>query len=105
MAHGLSCSEAFGIFLDQGSNPCLLGWQADSLPLSHQGSPLNFFFFLIKCFNCKTNLREGEDTSKGQESDLRAKVLSLVLPASHGHLQAMYPDRARMSQDDDISRF
>ena len=26
---------ACGIFLDQGSNSCLLHWQADSLPLSH----------------------------------------------------------------------
>ena len=30
-----------GIFLVQGSNPCLLHWQMDSLPLSHQGSPPN----------------------------------------------------------------
>ena len=29
-----------GIFLTHGLNPCLLHWQADSLPLSHQGSPL-----------------------------------------------------------------
>ena len=36
----LSCSRACGIFPDQGSNPCLLHWQADSLPLSHQRSPL-----------------------------------------------------------------
>ena len=28
-----------GIFPTQGPNPCLLNWQADSLPLSHQGSP------------------------------------------------------------------
>ena len=35
----LTCSEACGIFPDQGSNPSLLNWQADSLPLSHQGSP------------------------------------------------------------------
>ena len=28
-----------GIFPTQGSNPHLLHWQADSLPLSHQGSP------------------------------------------------------------------
>ena len=28
-----------GIILTQGSNPRLLHWQADSLPLSHQGSP------------------------------------------------------------------
>ena len=27
-----------GIFLTQGSNPCLLHWQEDSLPLSHLGS-------------------------------------------------------------------
>ena len=27
---GLSCSSACGIFLDQGSNPCPLHWQADS---------------------------------------------------------------------------
>ena len=39
-AHGLSCSGACGIFPYQGSNPCLLYWQADSLPLSHQGSPV-----------------------------------------------------------------
>ena len=26
-----------GIFLDQGSNLCLLQWQVGSLPLSHQG--------------------------------------------------------------------
>ena len=28
-----------GIFSTQGLNPCLLHWQVDSLPLSHQGSP------------------------------------------------------------------
>ena len=30
---------ACGIFLDQGSNPCPLHWQADSQPLRQQGSP------------------------------------------------------------------
>ena len=42
VAHGLSCSAACGIFPDQGSNSCLLHWQANSLPLSHQGSPSQF---------------------------------------------------------------
>ena len=32
------------IFLDQGSNPCLLHWQVNSLPLNHQGSPDWVFF-------------------------------------------------------------
>ena len=36
VAHQLSGSVACGIFLDQGLNPDLLHWQADSLPLSHQ---------------------------------------------------------------------
>ena len=39
----LSRSMACGIFLDEGSNPCLLHWQVDSLPRSHQGSPFSFF--------------------------------------------------------------
>ena len=46
VAPGLSCSTECGIFPDQGLNPCPLHWQADSLPLSHQGSP--FFGFDIK---------------------------------------------------------
>ena len=42
--HLLSCSAACGILPDQGSNPCLLHWQADSLPLSHEGSPCSWLF-------------------------------------------------------------
>ena len=43
VAHGLSCSAACGMFLDQGSNPCPLHWQADSQPLCHQGNPKDAF--------------------------------------------------------------
>ena len=39
----LSCSEACGVFPNQGSNLCLLHWQADSLPLSPQDSPAPAF--------------------------------------------------------------
>ena len=38
VVHRLSCSVARGSFLDLGSNWCVLHWQTDSLPLSHQGS-------------------------------------------------------------------
>ena len=31
VAHGLACSMAHGVFLDQGSNPCPLHWQAEIL--------------------------------------------------------------------------
>lgn len=44
-AHGLSCSLACGIFLDQGLNLRALGWQADSLPLS-----LTFGFWCLASF-------------------------------------------------------
>ena len=44
VANELSCSAACGIFWDQGSNSCLLPWQMDSLPLSHQGSPSQSVF-------------------------------------------------------------
>ena len=47
MAHSLSRSTACGIFLDQGSNPCPLHWQADSYPLRHQGSPKAAFLNLF----------------------------------------------------------
>ena len=30
LAHGVSCSQACGIFLDQGLNSCPLHWQVDS---------------------------------------------------------------------------
>ena len=39
-----------GIFPTQGSKPRLLDWQADSLPLSHQGSP---FDLLVCIFSIK----------------------------------------------------
>ena len=54
MAHGLGCFKAYGIFLDQGSNLCLLHWQADSLPLSHQGNPeliLNYWLSIYSNFS------------------------------------------------------
>ena len=41
VAHGLSCSTACGIFLDQELNPCPLHWQVNSKPLDHQGSLRN----------------------------------------------------------------
>jgi len=53
-AHGLSRCSSWSLehklngmwnLLNQGSNLCLLLWQADSLSLRHQGSPLVSFFF------------------------------------------------------------
>ena len=40
-----------GIFPTQGSNPCLLHWQTDSLPLSQQGSPSIHLIPSNPCFS------------------------------------------------------
>ena len=38
---GVGCHRLLqGFILTQGSNPCLLHWQVESLPLSPQGSPM-----------------------------------------------------------------
>ena len=50
VAHRLGCSASRGIFPDQGLNPCPLHWQADSVPLSHQGSPIVSFLNPRKIF-------------------------------------------------------
>ena len=44
VAHGLSCSMACEIFLDEGLNWCPLRQKADSSSLNHQGSPVGTDF-------------------------------------------------------------
>ena len=61
MVQGLSCPAAFGVFLDQGTNPCLLHWRADSSPLSHQGSP-------------KTSLKKQSLKKKKTKNNLLKKI-------------------------------
>ena len=43
VVHGLSCPTVCGVFPDLGSNPCILYYQVDSLPLDHEGSPRSCF--------------------------------------------------------------
>ena len=58
VAHTLSCCMACEVFPGQGSNLCLLHWQVNSLPLSHQGSPwakfLTSLFSSVKCNHNKS---------------------------------------------------
>ena len=46
----ICCSTVRGIFLDQGSNLCLLHWQPNSYPLDHQGSPPTILMFTLLRF-------------------------------------------------------
>ena len=58
VAHGLSSCSASGIFLDQGSSPCLLHWQVDSLPPSHRGSLHIFVSCLFWCEYLSSTLKK-----------------------------------------------
>ena len=99
MVHGLGCSEACGIFLDEGLNPCFLHWQVDSSPLSHQGSPTDnshswlmfhagipsFFWFIyrypqflyslvVQTVKSLPAMRETQVQSLGQEDPLEKEM-------------------------------
>ena len=67
VVHGLSCSEARGIFPDQGLNPCRLNWQVDSYPLLHQGSPK--LKYLGKEIFCLEKLLQDGFVCTDQEQD------------------------------------
>ena len=71
----LSRSVACGIFTDQGSNPCFLYWQVDSLPLSHQRRPLSFFLFFNLAVPC--GLRALPFQTRSQAGATAMKALSL----------------------------
>ena len=86
VAHGPSCSAAYGIFPDQGSNPRPLHWQADSQPLRHQGSPLFLFFNKFIYFLAALGLRccaQGFSSCGEQGLLLVAVCMLLIVVASH----------------------
>ena len=86
-----------GIFPTQGSNPCLLHWQADPLPLSHQGSPvcLSVIFIwaslvaqLVKNLpaiweTCIRSLGWEDPLEKGKAT--RSSILALRIPRTVFH--------------------
>ena len=49
--HGLSCPSGCGIFWDQGLNSHPLHCQVGSLPLGHQGSPVDTLLFKMQNSN------------------------------------------------------
>ena len=55
VVHGPSRSLACGIRPTYGLNLCLLHWQVDSLPLSHQGSPNRTVTGYNLSFGCVEN--------------------------------------------------
>ena len=77
MVRGLSCSKTYGIFPDQVSNPHLMHWQVDSLPLSQQGSPGNWTFFFFFLMGFKELLSENKVNSQDMDFSYFCFVESL----------------------------
>ena len=78
---GVSCHFLLQvIFLTQGLNPCLLNWQADSLPLSHLGSPhleLHSIFKTLKPNNDHHNKHNSGSYRMGSQSMFSGLTCSL----------------------------
>ena len=94
IVHGLSCSEVCGIFSDQGLNLCLLYWQVDSLPLSHQGSTSCTFFHevfsSVQSLSCVwlfatpwITARQTSLSITNSWSSLKLMSIESVMPSSH----------------------
>ena len=69
VVHWLGCSIACGIFPNQGSNPCVLHWQAFSSPQSQQGSPDLFYFFskyLLSTYSVSDTILDTENKPKNK---------------------------------------
>ena len=71
------------ILPDQGLNSCLLHWQADSLPLSHQGTPQAWIFALQeytniscwqKCLIVMVSILINKDVFEPGYNDLKFRV-------------------------------
>ena len=72
VVHGLSCPMVHRIFLDQGSNPCPLHWQVDSLSLDNQGSPLGLF--LCPCYRSDIKAQESEVSDPSSSSLVETRL-------------------------------
>ena len=88
-----------GIFTIQGLNLSLLHWQADSLSLSHQGSPLNRCSAVLSRSVTSDSLRPHGLSPPGSSVHgiLQARILEWVaMPSSRGSSQPR--DRTQISR-------
>ena len=85
----VSYTKAYGIIPDQGSNLCLLHWQVDSLPLSHQGNPTMsiehdvLFLIHLNCISYREDLddkRQTVDAGTHSRAHLPRVLFDLLQP-------------------------
>ena len=76
-----------GIFPTQGLNLCLLHWQADSLPLSHQGSPIPCSVQSLSCVRLFatpwTAARQASLSITNSQNLFKLMSIESVMPSNH----------------------
>ena len=97
LIHGFSFSVACGTFPDQGSNSCLLHWQADSLPLSHKGSPCPIFKV-----NTRTLIWKERDSGNCSETFEHVQ-LNLHPPKSPSHWSSLASISSCLPLSDEVT--
>ena len=84
MVHGLSCSMACWIFLEQGLNPCPLHWQVDSFSFFN----INLFIYLfLAALGLRCCVQAFSSCSEGELLFIAVRGLLIVVAspvAEHG---------------------
>ena len=96
VAHGLGCSTARGIFLDQGSTLCPLYWQVDSLTAGPPGASLvhrSLHFLPVACIPSKCTLRRAQWSlsAQGVVSRLRGQSSHSRFSAWESSWSCLFP--------------
>ena len=86
VACGVSCFEACEIFWDMGSIPCLLHWEAHSLALSHQGSPLMVFRCNLSVYSTNSIAQ----TFLASKNDIKIKINWFYFNIIYIYMYTMY---------------
>ena len=78
------------IYLTRGSNPCLLHWQVDSLPLGHQGGLHMYQFSSFHSLSCVrlfvttwAAIHQASLSIINSRSLLKLMSIELVIPSNH----------------------
>ena len=81
---GIGCHFLLqGIFLTQGSDPCLphlLHWQVDSLPLSHPGSPSEMMLGIYKAQFVERPVQQNPNTLHPAPTMIHILQLRFIIP-------------------------
>ena len=104
--HGFSCSAACGIFPDWALNPCLLHWQADSVPTNqrtqlkclNQTYLLSFLYSLLPSFSSMYRMAGLEQDTRTMASQFESSASSpTIMPWWENRVCSHHPAQIKES--------